>query len=144
MVTPAGAGLLADIEVNILLAGNRFVMDEFQFQNEIRERRDAESAARRLLGVSPEAGLDEIKKAYRQLVKLHHPDVYPGEKENDRKFLLIKCAYEMLMYGKPCVDLTEAMAPRSRGGASRISEKYATENPWGFFLWWRDRFFDSG
>lgn len=43
-----------------------------------------------VLGITQNAGIDEIKTAYRNLVRLHHPDV-SGERE---KFEQVQAAYE--------------------------------------------------
>lgn len=48
-----------------------------------------------VLGVSREASLDEIKKAYRRLARELHPDVNPGEEASER-FKLVTHAYDVL------------------------------------------------
>ncbi len=37
-----------------------------------------------ILGISPTATADEIRSAYRRLVKEFHPDYYPGDSETFR------------------------------------------------------------
>ena len=49
-----------------------------------------------LLGVSKQAGKDEIKKAYRKLAMQYHPDRNPGDEEAEHKFKEISEAYEVL------------------------------------------------
>ena len=49
-----------------------------------------------VLGISKGANSDEIKKAYRNLAKQHHPDVNQGNKESEAKFKEINEAYEIL------------------------------------------------
>lgn len=54
-----------------------------------------------VIGVSENAKMDEIKKAYRKLVKIHHPDRFANESEEqqniaEQKFLEIQKAYETL------------------------------------------------
>lgn len=55
-----------------------------------------------ILGVSKNASQEEIKKAYRQLVKLHHPDKFATGTESQQKmaaekFVEIQHAYESLV-----------------------------------------------
>ena len=49
-----------------------------------------------VLGVSKNAGADEIKKAYRKLAMQYHPDKNPGNKAAEDKFKLAAEAYEVL------------------------------------------------
>ena len=49
-----------------------------------------------VLGVSKDAGEDEIKKAYRKLAKQYHPDLNPGNAEAEAKFKEISEAWEIL------------------------------------------------
>jgi molecular chaperone DnaJ len=49
-----------------------------------------------LLGVSRNAGLDEIKSAYRQLALKYHPDRNPGDKSAEELFKRISEAYQVL------------------------------------------------
>lgn len=48
------------------------------------------------LGVSRTASQDEIKKAYRGLVKELHPDVNPGDTIVEQRFKEVSAAYELL------------------------------------------------
>ena len=50
----------------------------------------------KVLGVSPDASDDEIKRAYRALAKKYHPDVNPGDQEAARKMQEINAAYEQI------------------------------------------------
>jgi molecular chaperone DnaJ len=49
-----------------------------------------------VLGVAKDAGLDEIKKAYRRLAMQHHPDQNPGNKEAEELFKEAAEAYSVL------------------------------------------------
>jgi molecular chaperone DnaJ len=49
-----------------------------------------------LLGVSRSATADEIKKAYRKLAMIHHPDKNQGHKKSEEKFKEITEAYDVL------------------------------------------------
>ncbi len=49
-----------------------------------------------VLGVSKDAGTEEIKKAYRQLAKKYHPDFNKDDKSAAEKFREVNEAYEVL------------------------------------------------
>ena len=49
-----------------------------------------------VLGVSKTASQDELKKAYRKLVREYHPDKNPGDKEAEERFKEIQGAYDVL------------------------------------------------
>ena len=48
------------------------------------------------LGISRGASQDEIKKAYRKLVRQYHPDKNPGDEEAEERFKEIQGAYDVL------------------------------------------------
>ena len=50
----------------------------------------------RILGVPRTAEAEEIKKAYRTLAKLHHPDRNPGNKAAEDKFKEVSAAFAVL------------------------------------------------
>jgi len=53
----------------------------------------------KVLGVSPNASDEEIKKAYRKLAKKYHPDLHPGDKEAGKKMSELNGAYEQIKSG---------------------------------------------
>lgn len=53
-----------------------------------------------VLGVSRDAGDEEIKKAYRALAKKYHPDVNPGDKTAEEKMKEVNAAYDMIKSGQ--------------------------------------------
>jgi len=48
------------------------------------------------LGVERTASPADIKKAYRKLARLHHPDANPGDKEAEERFKEVQNAYDIL------------------------------------------------
>lgn len=50
----------------------------------------------RMLGVSPQADENEIRKAYRSLAKRYHPDAHPGDAQCEARFREISEAYHTL------------------------------------------------
>ena len=50
----------------------------------------------KVLGVSPDASDEEIKRAYRRLAKKYHPDVNPGDEQAAKEMQRVNAAYEQI------------------------------------------------
>ncbi len=53
----------------------------------------------KVLGVSPDASDEEVKKAYRDLTKKYHPDLHPDDKDAAQKMNDINTAYDQIKSG---------------------------------------------
>jgi curved DNA-binding protein len=49
-----------------------------------------------ILGVSKDAGVDDIKQAFRRLARKYHPDLNPNNKDAEARFKEVNEAYEVL------------------------------------------------
>ena len=83
----------------------------------------------KVLGVSPNASDEEIKKAYRALAKKYHPDRNPGDKEAARKMQEVNAAYEQIK--NPAAQQTYGgygygQQSRGYGGARGYYERQQT------------------
>lgn len=93
-----------------------------------------------VLGVPPDASQDDIRKAYRRLAKTHHPDLNPGNKEDETRFKEISAAYAILgdeekrsRFDKGEIDETGAERPEQQ-----YYRHYAEGEPGGFkYYQWR-------
>lgn len=114
-------------------------MREYDFQKGIEEKIEKEKLARRILGVSEGDGPEKIKKAFWLLAMKYHPDKTPGDKESERRFQNIVNAYDYLVKGE-----RERVVLEDREAEHPIrSEGFLIENAWGYYLWWRDNYFDE-
>ena len=50
----------------------------------------------RVLGLTPDATDEEVKRAYRQLAKKYHPDMNPGDAYAAQKMNEINAAYDQI------------------------------------------------
>jgi len=113
-------------------------MNEEEFHQDHKRTLELERAASRVLGVGDGASAPEIKRAWRAKCRETHPDLNPGDPEAERKFRLVNCAYDLLTGGALCDELSALAAEHE---PSPADGKYDLSNPWGLYLWWRERFF---
>jgi len=114
--------------------------EDFEFMKRITADLEVRKAACKVLGVSEDADKNDLKKAYRKASLKYHPDRSPDDPDANKKFALINCAYELLAEDKPCPQLLEQI--NTWEGVPEDG-KYKLDNPWGHFLWWREKFFGS-
>jgi len=114
--------------------------DDAEFMERITIDLQTRRMACKILGVKEMASKEELKKAYRQVAMKFHPDKNIDDPEASKRFTLIKCAYELLAEDKPCPELLKEI--NSWPGVPE-DDKYRLDNPWGHFLWWREKYFDS-
>jgi len=107
---------------------------------QVRNDMEARKAACRILDVEENVDKVSLKKAYRRAALKYHPDHNGNTTETNRKFDLVKCAYEFLAFAKPCEKIVEDI--NSWSGVPEAS-KYRLDNPWGQFLWWKEKVFSS-
>lgn len=67
-----------------------------------------------ILGIKKNSSTDEIKAAYKQLVKKYHPDVYPGDKTfAEKKTQEINAAYDVLSDPDKKREYDELISPHT-------------------------------
>jgi preprotein translocase subunit Sec63 len=114
------------------------IKDNYEFGERINRDLEARRAACKILGVEEFASKEVLKQAYRRASLKYHPDHNPNDNDANKKFVLVKCAYELLIEDKPCDMLLEEI--KSWPDVPE-DDKYKLENLWGHFLWWREKFF---
>ena len=90
----------------------------------------------KVLGVSPDASDEEIKKAYRDLTKKYHPDLNPGDERAAQKMHDINAAYDAIKNG--------TAQQQSYGGGAGAQQAYGTYNWAGFggfnpYTWYQEQ-----
>jgi len=93
-----------------------------------------------ILGVSENADLEEIKRAYRRLAKEYHPDSHPGDKAAEEKFKEIAEAYEVLSDPKRREQYDQMRKFGAFAGGGRFDPgDFNLEDLFGFNFDWEDR-----
>ena len=112
--------------------------DDAEFMERISRDLEARKAACKILEVEEDATKKALKKAYRRAAMKFHPDHNGQTPDANKKFILVKCAYELLTEDRPCPALLEEI---KSWPSVPEDEKYKLDNLWGHFLWWREKFF---
>ena len=128
---------VSEMRYNNDQSGLGIAMHGANFQDEIEKQKRLEKLARRILGVNADAEQDDLKKAYRKLAMKYHPDRRGNTHESRICFENIKAAYEFLSSG----GLYEPLGNSDIGQDEERNDGFNTKNSWGYFLWWRDKYF---
>ena len=85
----------------------------------------------KILEISRDASSEDIKKAYRKLSMIHHPDKNNNSEESTIKFKLLASAYEIL--GNPDKKKLYDMGIRGGGGNGNPFGDFEQVNPFDIF-----------
>ncbi len=81
----------------------------------------------KILDVSTDASNEEIKKAFRKLARVYHPDINPGDKTAEEKFKQINEAYDILSDENKRADL-DIQLNIPRKGKARSNRSFSRSN----------------
>ncbi len=112
-------------------------MDEHDWQRSLDDRACMEARARAILDVKPGASRQELKRVFRSAARRHHPDLNLDDPGAEARFRDVVVAYRFLVGAEPDRRLLEQ--PEQTAGTPSCG--YHLDNTWGYFLWWRERFF---
>lgn len=86
-----------------------------------------------ILGVKENADAQEIKKAYRKLVKIYHPDVVKEDKEKTRRMYAIQEAYQCLSKEESRKKYDESRKKQAEKFAGNVKTGQEKQNSQGSF-----------
>lgn len=84
-----------------------------------------------ILGVNKNSSIEEIKKAYRKLVKKYHPDKNPNNKSAEEKFKDVQEAYDILSDPKKRSEYDGICEAAERGFRFDNSGNFFSGEPFG-------------
>lgn len=97
----------------------------------------------KVLGLSPGASQEEIKKAYRRLAKQYHPDLHPNDPNATKKMNEINEAYDMLMNPDKYAARQTQQQAQNRQHSQQGNQQYGQQrNQQGSGGWASDFGFD--
>ena len=67
-----------------------------------------------VLGLTPDASDEEVKRAYRALAKKYHPDMNPGDQHAAEMMNQINAAYDQIKNPQPRAGTGKAIRMRGR------------------------------
>lgn len=82
----------------------------------------------RVLGLRTGASFSDIKLAYRNLARLYHPDVNPGDQRAKEKFIQVTQAYRTLLESRP-QDVARRREGRQRAQGAPPAQADLQPNP---------------
>lgn len=94
-----------------------------------------------ILGVPRDASSEEIKKTFRRLARLYHPDVNPGDKAAEEKFKDINEAYDILSDETKRADFDLRFFSKGKRRPSGTSGRNGSSKPFEF---WKSQDFSPG
>ena len=93
----------------------------------------------KVLGISPSATDEEIKKAYRTLTKKYHPDLNPNDPKAAEKYTEINAAYDAITKGTVGQYQYQSQPGSSYGSPFGSAYGYSGWTNWGQ---WKDAYQD--
>ena len=85
----------------------------------------------KVLGLSPGASDEEVKKAYRDLTKKYHPDLHPDDKDAAEKMNAINTAYDQIKSGNvPGSNAYSSAYGPAYGAAGAWQQQYSGWTDW--------------
>lgn len=91
-----------------------------------------------VLGVSPDASDDEIKKAYRELTKKYHPDLNPGDENAARKMNEVNSAYDQIKNGTTQQAAYQSQSQQRGAGYADYNGAWGNWNGWNAWTGWNN------
>jgi hypothetical protein len=82
-----------------------------------------------VLGISPDASDGELRRAYRDLVKRHHPDHNGGSAESTARFAQIQSAYAVIAQWRRSPQSDPAAAAQPVGAAEPAGARFEAADP---------------